>query len=85
MMRSFVISIPTKYYWGDQIKKNEMGGACATWEERRGGESEGKKSLGRPKHRWENIKVYLEEVGWDMDWIDLVQYRNRWQVLCVWQ
>jgi hypothetical protein len=25
-----------KYYSGDQVKKNEMGGACSTCEERRG-------------------------------------------------
>jgi len=30
MMRSFVINIPTKYYSGVQIKRNEMSGACAT-------------------------------------------------------
>jgi len=53
-------------------------------EERRGWETEGKKSLGRPKHRWENIKVDLQEVGCDVDWIDLVQYRNRWKAfVCV--
>jgi hypothetical protein len=29
------------------------------------GKPEGKRSLGRPKHRWEdNIKVYFREVGW---------------------
>jgi hypothetical protein len=45
---------------------------------------EGKKSLGRPKSRWENIKVDLPEVGWDMAWIDLVQYRYRLQAfVCV--
>jgi hypothetical protein len=26
----------TKYYSGDQIEKDEMGGACSTYEERRG-------------------------------------------------
>jgi hypothetical protein len=26
----------SKYYLGDQIKKNEMGGACSTYGERRG-------------------------------------------------
>jgi len=29
------------------------------------GKPEGKKLLGRPRHRWEdNIKMDLEEVGW---------------------
>jgi hypothetical protein len=32
---------------------------------------EGKKSLGRPMHKWEdNIKMDLKERGWDgVDWI----------------
>jgi hypothetical protein len=29
------------------------------------------------RRRWEdNIKMDIQEVGWDMDWIDLVQDRN---------
>jgi len=34
-------------------------------------------------HRWEdNIKAYLQEVGCGgMDWIELAQDRDRWQVL----
>ena len=45
------------------------------------GKPEGKRTLGRPRHRWEdNIKMYLEEVGWKgMEWIDLAQDRDRWQ------
>jgi hypothetical protein len=43
---------------------------------------EGKKPLERPRHRWEdNIKMYLREVGLGgggLDWIDVVQNRNRW-------
>ena len=41
---------------------------------------ERKRSLGRPRCRWEdNIKVDLQEVGWrGMDWIDLAQDRDRW-------
>jgi hypothetical protein len=37
------------------------------------GKTEGKRSLGRPRCRWEdNIKVYLREIGWaGVDWIDL--------------
>jgi hypothetical protein len=43
----------------------------------------GKRPLGRPRHRWEgNIKLDLTEIGWDgMDWIDLVQSRDRWKVV----
>jgi hypothetical protein len=38
------------------------------------GKPEGKRPLGRPRHMW----VDLREVGWDgMDWIDLVQDRDR--------
>jgi hypothetical protein len=45
------------------------------------GKPEGKMPVGRPRHRWEdNIKMDLQEVGWgSMDWIDLVQNRDRTQ------
>jgi hypothetical protein len=41
--------------------------------------AEGKKTLGRPRHRWEvNIKMDHREIGWgDMDPIDLAEDRNR--------
>jgi hypothetical protein len=44
-----------------------------------GGETEGKKPLGRPRRRWEdNIKIDLQEMGCvGMDWIDLAQERDR--------
>jgi len=47
------------------------------------GETEGKRPLGRPRHRWEvDIKMGLLEVGWrGMNWIDLAQDRDRWWVL----
>jgi len=43
--------------------------------------TEEKRLLGRLTHRREdNIKIDLQEVGCgDMDWIDLVQGRNRWR------
>ena len=39
---------------------------------------EGKKPLGKPRHRWEeNIKMDHQEVGWGvMDWTDLARDRN---------
>jgi hypothetical protein len=46
---------------------------------------EGKKPLGRPRHRWEdNIKMDLQEVGgWGSrgDWMELAQDRYRWLAL----
>jgi len=39
------------------------------------GRSDGKRSNGRPRLRWEdNMNIDLQE----MDWIDLAQERNRW-------
>jgi hypothetical protein len=47
------------------------------------GKPEGKRPLGRPRHRWvDNIKMYLREMGWGgMDWIDLAQDRDQWRAL----
>jgi hypothetical protein len=59
-------------------------GHVARMGERRGvyrflvGKPEGKQPLGRPRRRWEdNIKMYIQTVGWGMDWIDLAQNRDR--------
>jgi hypothetical protein len=47
------------------------------------GRPEGKRPLGRPRHRWvDNIGMDLGEVGWgDLDWIGLAQDSNRWRAL----
>jgi hypothetical protein len=47
------------------------------------GKPAGKRSLRRPRHRWQgNIRMDLREIVWnDMDWIDLVQDRNQWRAL----
>jgi hypothetical protein len=47
------------------------------------GKPEGKRPLGRLKHRWvDNIKIDFTEIGWDgMDWIDLGQDRDQWRAL----
>jgi hypothetical protein len=44
---------------------------------------EGRRPLGRPRHRWEDIiKLGLREIGFgDVDWINLVQDRDRWGAL----
>jgi len=64
-------------------------GHVARMGERRGiyrvlvGKPGGKRPLGRPRHRWEdNIKMVLQEVGCGViDWIELVQVRDRWWAL----
>jgi len=48
-----------------------------------GGETRGKKSMGRPRRRWvNNIRMDLQEVGCSyMDWIGLAQDRKRLRTL----
>jgi hypothetical protein len=45
------------------------------------GRPEGKRPLGRPRHRWEdNIKMDLREIGINgVNWIWLTQDRVQWQ------
>jgi hypothetical protein len=46
------------------------------------GKPEGRRPLGRPRRRWQDIKMDLREVGWGgMDWINLAQDRDRWRAL----
>jgi hypothetical protein len=63
--------------------------ACSTNGEQRNayrilvGKPEGKRPLGRARHRLvDNIKMDLREIVWDdMDWIDLAQDSNQWRAL----
>ena len=47
------------------------------------GKPEGKRPLGRPRHRCEdNIKMDLQEMGGGCgDWMELAQDRERWRAL----
>jgi hypothetical protein len=47
------------------------------------GRPEGRRPLGRPRHRWEdNIKRDLQEVGGDCgDWMKRAQDTDRWRTL----
>jgi hypothetical protein len=47
------------------------------------GKPEGKRPLGRPRHRWEdNIKMDLQDVGGGRgDWMELAQDRDGWQAV----
>jgi hypothetical protein len=64
-----------------------VGWICGTHGEGRGaykvlvGRPEGKRSLGRPRRRWEdNIKMDLGEIGIDWaNWIRLAQDRVQWR------
>jgi hypothetical protein len=70
-------------------KRLRWAGHVARMGERRGayralvGKPEGRRPLGRPRRRWEDkIKMDLSR-GWmaGMDWISLVQDRDRWRAL----
>ena len=47
------------------------------------GKLEGKRPLGRPRHKWvDNIRMDLKDVGCGfVDWIGLAQDRDRWRTL----
>ena len=79
-----MICTRTHYCSVDQIEKKELG-AYSTHGGKRGankvfiGTPEGKRPLGRPRHRWDdNIKMDLQEVVCgSMDWIKLALDRDK--------
>jgi hypothetical protein len=88
----FVFVLLTKYFLGDQIKKNGIGRACGTY----GGDESciqclGVETwwkdttwpLGIPRHRWaDNIKMDLQElVSGGLNWMNLAKDRDKWQAL----
>jgi hypothetical protein len=67
-MSSLMIVLLTQYCSDDKIYKNEMGGSCSTYGERRCvnrglvGNPERKRPLGKHRHRWEdNINLLAPE------------------------
>jgi len=72
------------------IKSRRMrwAGHVARMDEERGvyrvllGKPEGRRPLGRPKRRWMDIRMDLQEVGCGYtDWIGLAQDKGRWRTL----
>jgi hypothetical protein len=49
------------------------------------GTPEGKRLLGRPRHRWEDgIRMDSREIGWgSVEWIQLAQNMDRWRALVI--
>jgi hypothetical protein len=47
------------------------------------GKPEGRRPLGRQKHRWEDeIRMDLKEIGWgSVGWIQLAQDRDQWRAV----
>jgi hypothetical protein len=45
------------------------------------GRPEGRRPLGRPRRRWKIMKRDLREMGLGLDWIELVQDRDRWRAV----
>jgi hypothetical protein len=68
------------------IKSRRMrwaGHAVRMWKKRNAyrilvGKPEEERPLVRPRRRWvDNIKMYLRNIGWDMDWIEVAQDRDQ--------
>jgi hypothetical protein len=73
--------------WVVKSRRMRWAGHVARMEEDRGvhrvlvGKPKGKKSLGRPRRRWED-NIDLQEVeGGRGDWMELAEERDRWRAL----
>jgi len=74
--------------WLIKSRRMRWAGHVARMGEERGvyrvlvGKPEGKRPLGRPRRRWVDIRMDLQEVGCGyMDWIGRAQDRDRWRTL----
>jgi hypothetical protein len=44
------------------------------------GKPKGNRQLGRPRHRWEDIRIDIREIGWEgVGWMHLVQDEEQWR------
>ena len=85
---NYLYSLPN-ILWVVKSRRMRWAGHVARMGEDRGvqrvlvGKPEGKRSLERPRRRWEdNIKMDLQEVvGGHGDWIELAQDTDRWRAL----
>jgi hypothetical protein len=75
-----VLKKPRKIRWAEYVAYiGEKRDAYKIW----GVKCEGKRPLGRPRHRWEDcIKINLKETGWEgMGCIYMAQYWDMWQAV----
>jgi len=87
LLGNFVTHIAvSKLNPADDSRRMRWAGHVASTGDRSGahrilvGNPDGKTPFGRPRRRWENkMQTNLQEVEWDLDWIDLAQDRDRWR------
>ena len=53
----------TRYYEGCQIKEGKTCGPYGTYTRGLGGNTRGKRPLGKPRFKWENITMDIKDVG----------------------
>lgn len=71
----YVIRVIDKCDMGVAMGKADAGRAWLN-------QPEEKKPVGRPRLRWEDIKMGIGEIGWEgIDWIRLAWDKDKWWVL----